>query len=552
MLPPGEAVCRDWSEELETYAKDDNDWTESFLEHPVTLEVGDPSKVCPYSLYVDAAPFSKPESFWGLWAEDTRSGKIYLVAVCLKSDMCQCGCRGYCSVNAFQTWLIHHCCWWAKGMWPPTRHDGLAWRPEDTNRAKMAGTKMSCHGACTELRADWPEFCFSCGFRGHRSTDAPCFKCFATAENLHDYESCTVDSLPWQPVTMESYMEEVQRCEVHVDIPSSGVRDEIARVLFSDRTKNGAKGRIMSKNYAGPGIHLKARDRLETNTQLLDTFAFEDLKAFPVCVTFWRTTEQFRLNRRCKLYDIPGLTHARLCICVLHCLDLGVVSKYVAAAIWYLLLANIYKLNVSNQEELIAIGLVRLRTELWEFYRTQGTKKNSTLHDLTVGMLGDKTTPAMHHCSGAATRSLLPFVVHMFRKFETALPTNATPFWIASGEALSNYFTLQAAHERKVPDISVKLMMECALRHNTLIKRCFPDFLTSVHTPKHHQWLHAIEDAHFQGNPSKHSTYRNESLNGTLARISRSVHRSTYAISVHEKFDVLCKYAPHKMGGSCN
>lgn len=552
VLPPGELVCEDWSQTLEEFGKTGSDWAPSFLEHDVTREVGDPSKVCPYSLYVDAAPFTKPESFYGLWTEDTRTGKIYMTSILLKSDFCQCGCRGYCTVEAIQKWLVFHCYWWAKGLWPPARHDQLPWRAEDSHRAEMAGQALACFGACTELRADWPEFCFTCGFKSFSTNASPCFKCLAIPEDLHAYSDCTSESLPWGAVTHDTYMEEVRRCEIIISIPNARTRDDIARLLISDRRDDGAKGRALKSAFEeGPHLKLLAWDRLETNDNMLDPFAFEEISHFPTVIKFWRTSQESRLNRYCLLFGIPGFGFANLCVCILHCLDLGVVSKFVSTAMWTLLISNIYKLDVTNQNDLVRVGLVRLRAELWDFYRTLGNPKHTQIHDLTEGMLGSKATPMVHHASGAETRSLLPFVVHQLTKYKTELPQPLGEFQIAAGSALQEYFDVQALHGRQVPRQAVKQMLYLALRHNTLLEKCTPHFVKKCHLPKHHQWLHAILDTHWQGNPKKRSTYRNESLNGIGARIGRSVHRTTFTVSTFEKFDLLCRYAPHRMGGLC-
>ena len=54
-------------------------------------------------------------------------------------------------------------------------------------------------------------------------------------------------------------------------------------------------------------------------------------------------------------------------------------------------------------------------------------------------------------------------------------------------------------------------------------------------SPKFHLMFHCIQRAVSQGNPRFSSTYRDESLNGVIARIARSCHRRTWQAMVHHK-----------------
>ena len=53
--------------------------------------------------------------------------------------------------------------------------------------------------------------------------------------------------------------------------------------------------------------------------------------------------------------------------------------------------------------------------------------------------------------------------------------------------------------------------------------------------PKHHQMMHLIHKCGTRGHPSLYATFRDESLNGVVARIARGCHRSTFQVSVHVK-----------------
>ena len=56
-----------------------------------------------------------------------------------------------------------------------------------------------------------------------------------------------------------------------------------------------------------------------------------------------------------------------------------------------------------------------------------------------------------------------------------------------------------------------------------------------VWRPKCHLLVHLIQRALVKGNPRLYSTYRDESLNGIIAKIARSAHRWTWANVIHWK-----------------
>ena len=53
--------------------------------------------------------------------------------------------------------------------------------------------------------------------------------------------------------------------------------------------------------------------------------------------------------------------------------------------------------------------------------------------------------------------------------------------------------------------------------------------------PKHHQFIHLTKNMMKTGNPSYHTTYEDESINGFLATIGRSAHPTAFAMTLFEK-----------------
>ena len=54
--------------------------------------------------------------------------------------------------------------------------------------------------------------------------------------------------------------------------------------------------------------------------------------------------------------------------------------------------------------------------------------------------------------------------------------------------------------------------------------------------PKHHIMIHLIHKARVMGHPSLWATFRDESLNGVVARIARAAHRTTFNAMAHARF----------------
>ena len=57
--------------------------------------------------------------------------------------------------------------------------------------------------------------------------------------------------------------------------------------------------------------------------------------------------------------------------------------------------------------------------------------------------------------------------------------------------------------------------------------------------PKHHVMFHLAWQVKEKGNPRLFSTYLDESLNGVIAKIARSAHKSCWETMVHRRFAVL-------------
>eukprot|EP00969_Alexandrium_andersonii_P300533 13286691-Alexandrium_andersonii.AAC.1 len=79
---------------------DDPYLPEAYRDHAVTTGKG--SKACPVGLFSDGVPFTNTDSFIAFYWSNMLTGGRYLICSLRKSDLCQCGCRGFCALGSVQ------------------------------------------------------------------------------------------------------------------------------------------------------------------------------------------------------------------------------------------------------------------------------------------------------------------------------------------------------------------------------------------------------------------------------------------------------------------
>ena len=148
-------------------------------------------------------------------------------------------------------------------------------------------------------------------------------------------------------------------------------------------------------------------------------------------------------------------------------------------------------------------------------------------------MLGNQETYGLQ-AKAAESHGLLKFVLWLLEKysdeFEKLPEETSRPLAILKAAT-------QAANS--MDDILLSRMqcqhlMQHYLRFLTLYLKA-----GGVWRPKCHLPLHLIQRAMVQGDPRLYSTYRDESLNGVIAKIARSAHRSTWGNVIHFKCCIL-------------
>ena len=249
---------------------------------------------------------------------------------------------------------------------------------------------------------------------------------------------------------------------------------------------------------------------------------------------FWRTkAETLTHHRNPLLNDDIGVSNDSFAIDTLHTLYLGVCQRWTIRALWMLLLANVFRCRGTTEDEIVQIGVMLLRAELWEWYgqRQRETKgmKMSKLNNLTLQMLGGKSKPTLK-TKADETKWLTFFAIDMLSKFPVASNKQYKPM-LEAGLELANYIRILDCNPMKLSEAEITNLLECGKRHLLLLEEAGVPY-----TPKHHLFLHMTVRTARKGNPRFYATFLDESLNGKIAKICRSCHRSKIQGRVFVKY----------------
>ena len=144
-------------------------------------------------------------------------------------------------------------------------------------------------------------------------------------------------------------------------------------------------------------------------------------------------------------------------------------------------------------------------------------------------------------CKAAETHGLLQFAVEMLMKHESALNENLDPekqmqfkLLKLAGEAALAFDQILAKHTRQIGDSE---LLELYDRYNEFVHLSARAGVST--SPKTHLMYHCIQRSFERGNPRAYTTYVDESYNGAIAKVCRSVHRANWALSVYRKLEQL-------------
>lgn len=154
-------------------------------------------------------------------------------------------------------------------------------------------------------------------------------------------------------------------------------------------------------------------------------------------------------------------------------------------------------------------------------------------------MIGTEESPSLH-AKAAESHGLLLFIRHLLSKHLEAfqhLPqatSRKAKFLLESSKAAVGLDEVFATESRTLSREQTQTAMGHYARFLSFYNKA-----GGPTTPKCHFMFHLLQRSIFKGNPRKYSTYKDESVNGQLAKIARSCHRRTWHNAIHWKAQCL-------------
>jgi hypothetical protein len=361
------------------------EWADNYNNHIVVKS--NPNKIVhPYAIYVDGAPFTKNDGFVGFFIYLLATGTRHLSILLRKSNMCRCGCRGWCTIFVALDYLRYCCAQLARGMFSSGRYDRQPWRPSDGRRESWAGDPLALIAACIHIKCDWAEFASTFGLASWASLLHPCLCCDTDQDTMHAHDDVSLDNSPWMERTPETYDRDCTACEIWVDIPDVATHTMITNVLQYSRNKTGGLGLCAKERLVTPSFTIEKNDRIEPHRSMNDHTKFFLFQHFPVKVLFWRRSLETAYRHRNPLLDASiGITIDLFSIDTLHTWNLGPLQRYCMKCAWTLLDFNVWDIQGASADR-HGMGVLRLRNDLFHYYKSlpqEHREKITELENLT-------------------------------------------------------------------------------------------------------------------------------------------------------------------------
>jgi hypothetical protein len=394
--------------------------------HEIVRNAPEGTPVYPYALYIDAVKFQRTDNVIGIWLCSLVTGLRQLCVAMRKSEMCACGCRGWCTMYCIMTFLNWSFVHMARGLAPSARHDGSPWKESESARDIVSGASLGWRGVVLFIKSDMMEHVTSFGFPSWATDKHPCPLCHCTTADWGNIKGLSPISLPWRPKLFAEYEQACAACEIVVDINCARLFRMVRGCLKYDK-RIGAlaiRGRALMRDI--PELRLKKGDRLQPGHDIWDVGQIDTMNPKSACrLLFWRRSAETHVRHRNPVFsEETGIVPERvLVIDWLHALSLG-VYKYFISHLWHTLFEHdVYEIGRCTDHEHIVLSLGRLRVDLFNWYAAelaQG-RAHSRVQSLTPEMVG---TASSHKLGtwGAETNGLLLFSQHLLRVHQHQLP----------------------------------------------------------------------------------------------------------------------------------
>ena len=486
----------------------------TYMRHDVRKKNGD--KAWPMGYFSDYVPHTKRDSFLVFYFSNLITGIRYLMCVLRKSDLCRCGCKGFCTLGAvlrIVAWSLNQV---ALGLHPSYNHLN---EPLDPDRFDLRGFELAeghC-GALCEARMDLEECCNAMGFQRWSTLERPCFCCDCTQEDLHNYPE-RVEASRWHRRDAITYNQDCRRA-IMVRIVSTveTLRSLIRELKFDGRTQ-GFVGLCLMHDFIE--LNLPRGSRLLEQGPVRDLHDLDHLfSELPVTLAFVNSNGDHGLNFITPIFWIIGFTIDCLCLDVMHIMDLG-ITQWIEGAVFMRLLLNNFCQSVRTFSELrLKDNLIFVRRLMYKYYQTLPKTRGSmsAIGKLSLKMLGDQQNPRLS-AKAAESRNLAPLLVQLCKEYRIYLGLNGN-FLEAACTELNQFYIILKSERRNLSSGTVTQLRRHATRFLAFWKRFGGNL-----TPKHHFFWHLSERADMHGNPRMYWTYLDESENRRMAAVAKSLH----------------------------
>ena len=489
--PAHEALCLEveenarvldsWRQNIDEAA----DWIKQYDEHPLVVNATREQKmrILPVTIYMDGAEYNKKDGLIVFTVRFSFSRKRHLCWAVRKTNVCECGCGGWCTLYAFFDFVRWSLEALQAGRWPARRHDG---GELDAARLAKASTDMLFKAVVIDICGDWKEFSASWGFPAWNSY-FPCFCCSTDRKEMLNAQAVV------RVRSDEEYENTCRDSEIIIAVTSKELQEEIKFALLDDAK---AKGRVVSKDIPTSIPKLLKGDRIEPSAERPDTHAIDVVADpwRPFILKFWRIRHKKKVithHRNPIISRFLNIGYQTFSIDVLHCLHLGVFQAWHTRVLRLLFAMDAFATRQTRKDEHLMCCALELMARLKAWYpkyekslKREAHRGVTRINVITGKMLGaGKKENKIIKFKAAETRHFLPFTLSLAREFEPLLATVCdSASLIKAGDMLESWMCLCNQHGRRLPpDVPMELT-RIMYEHNIAAAAAGVKLL-----PKHHQ-----------------------------------------------------------------
>jgi len=270
-----------------------------------------------------------------------------------------------------------------------------------------------------------------------------------------------------------------------------------------------------------------ARDRLEPSAFVHDIIEFDNIATYPFDAVFWRPSRQTITLHRNPLFGIRYWSYKLLMIDALHTIHLGLLHRFMWFVFWTVVRDDTLNIGLTLHQAKAEVSLQRFRAALFSWYRlppqrTRSRKGQFTeVKQLTLGMFGSSKRIAIK-IKAKEGEGITEFITHRFLD-SVARRMPVVSHLRECGSSILRYLQLCREAPGMPAPRTMQTLFDLGMSH-----------LRSAHAagipfgPKHHLFVHMLNRTLFAGNPATYSTFLDESLNQTLASISKAACASVW------------------------